>query len=318
MNSESENETAPGPDFVVVGGPRCGTTALCTYLSKHPEIFVTNPKEPHFFGSDLRITTRVGDLAEYEQLFAAAKGRLRGEGSVFYLTSVAAASEIYAMRPDARIIIMLRDPVEAMHSLWWNNLFDGRHETLSDFEEALDAEAARSQGRRVPPGCTWPEAILYRKTFMFAEQVKRYYDIFGEEQVHTIVFDDFRSSTGKVFRETLEFLRVDQTDFVPELKRINQSRQVRSRLLQDITTGKRLGLVRQLAAHSLSDPTKRRVGRWFKRRNSQVRRRPPLAPSLRRKLSGENRTDTELLESVLGRKVPWGTPAHSARGDGHT
>ena len=84
------------PNFFIVGAPKCGTTALHAYLSQHPDVFMSDPKEPHYFGSDLdfRYRRRPSD-AQYRSYFAGAGDRRRiGEASVWYLYSECAADEI--------------------------------------------------------------------------------------------------------------------------------------------------------------------------------------------------------------------------------
>src|SRR5438093_1590857 len=105
------------PTFFIVGAPRCGTTALYTYLRQHPDLFLPENKEPHFFGSDLYHPGFVRNLDEYLSLFLEAGNKKRaGEASVWYLYSRNAAAEIMAFCPSARIIAMLRNPVDMMYS----------------------------------------------------------------------------------------------------------------------------------------------------------------------------------------------------------
>src|SRR5215472_18741131 len=108
------------PDFFIVGAPRCGTTAMGQFLSAHPDIFMAR-KEMHFFGRDLRFGRRFyrRNLDAYLSEFTGAESRKRaGEASVWYLSSRTAAAEIKEFNPDSRIIIMLREPVEMMFSLF--------------------------------------------------------------------------------------------------------------------------------------------------------------------------------------------------------
>ncbi|NLF38083.1 sulfotransferase, partial [bacterium] len=101
------------PDFFIVGAPKSGTTALHAYLGRHPSIFVPARKEPHFFGSDIVSPAFVRDRDAYLSLFAGATTEARvGEASIWYLYSKRAAREIKEFNPDARIIIMLRNPVD--------------------------------------------------------------------------------------------------------------------------------------------------------------------------------------------------------------
>ena len=139
------------PNFFIVGAPKCGTTALYAYLAQHPDVFMSDPKEPHYFGSDLdfRYRRRPSDQ-QYRSYFAGAGDRRRiGEGSVWYLYSECAADEIGQAVPDARIIVMLRDPVEMIPSLHSQFVYNG-HEDLA-LADALAAEEDRAQGRRIPP-----------------------------------------------------------------------------------------------------------------------------------------------------------------------
>ena len=139
------------PDFFIVGAPRCGTTAMYEYLRVHPDVYMPLHKEPMYFGQDLtqlhvRLTER-----DYLALFAEARpGQRIGEATTWYLFSKTAASEIRDFSPDARIIIMLRHPVDVMYSLHRELLFY-RGETIDDFAEALAAEADRREGRRLGP-----------------------------------------------------------------------------------------------------------------------------------------------------------------------
>ena len=105
------------PNFLIVGAPKCGTTALWRYLNAHPDIFMSPRKDMHFFGSDLDFTKRSRfTQKEYEQFFEHATQKAIGEASVWYLYSQKAAQEIAAYRPDMKIIIMVRDPIQIMYA----------------------------------------------------------------------------------------------------------------------------------------------------------------------------------------------------------
>ena len=102
------------PDFFLVGAPRSGTTALCNYLRTHPEVFVSSPKEPTYFGRDLQ-PKRYPTLESYLELFCDVGEAVRvGDGSVAYLASEFAAEEIHAFNPQARIMILLSRDVWRM------------------------------------------------------------------------------------------------------------------------------------------------------------------------------------------------------------
>ena len=136
--------TVPKPNFFIVGGPKCGTTALYTYLKNHPEIFMSRIKEPQFFAADIFCDQRtVQTLADYLSCFAAARNEKRiGEASTAYLGSRNAAQEIKAFNPNAQIIIALRNPVEVMYAEHSERVFCNV-EHIRNFNAALDSGEQR-------------------------------------------------------------------------------------------------------------------------------------------------------------------------------
>jgi hypothetical protein len=106
---------AEAPNFFLIGGPKCATTSMAAALRHHPDVFMSERKEPHFFGSDLediRVKNRISPET-YVALFKGADGQRRvGEASVWYLRSATAAAEIHSFDRDARILVMLRNPFD--------------------------------------------------------------------------------------------------------------------------------------------------------------------------------------------------------------
>lgn len=182
-------------------------------------------KEPHFWGRDL-VGSRpwfVRDREQYRALFAPARKEKRvGEASVFYLFSRLAAEEIRRWKPSARIIVMLRNPVDMMHSLHAQFVGFGNEDIL-DFEAALAAEEDRKEGRRRQRFPRYPVQVLhYREVARYAPQVSRYLDAFGRERVHVILYDDLERDPARVFRRTCMFLGVDPS-FAPEFRVVNSN-----------------------------------------------------------------------------------------------
>ncbi len=144
------------PNLFIVGAPKCGTTALWSYLGSHPDIFSAG-KEYHYFGSDLvyRNQSRL-DRESYLAYFSQAdQERYLLDASVGYLVSERAAVEIASFSPDCRIIAILRDPIDMMHSLHSELLFQG-DEDVADFGTASGArggaQARRTHSRLLPIG----------------------------------------------------------------------------------------------------------------------------------------------------------------------
>ncbi|MEM9461354.1 MAG: sulfotransferase domain-containing protein [Myxococcota bacterium] len=228
------------PDFFLVGAPRSGTTSMFTYLKQHPEVYVSVHKEPHFFGSDLSIQPHtVRDREVYLSLFVDARDDQRvGEGSVWYLRSTQAAREISTQCIDAKIIIMLRDPIEMIRSLHSLYLRTG-NEDLHELTAAINAQDDRRAGRRIPSNAYFPEGLLYTEATCYHKGVRRYLDVFGPRQVKILIFEDYAADPAAVYRETLRFLQIDPT-FVPTWDLPTANRQMRPAVLRQL---RRLGQV---------------------------------------------------------------------------
>lgn len=276
------------PNFFLVGAPRCGTASMYTYLKQHPEIYVSIDKEPHFFGSDLG--TMPGTIREenlYLSLFAGAGDRPRiGEASVWYLSSRRAPHEIRAFAPDARILILLREPAQMAHSLYSLYARTG-NEDLPSFEEALAAEPERQAGRRLPPGAYFPQGLLYTAAARYAGDVERYFTVFGRENVHCVLFDDFVRDTPAAYRQTLAFLGVDP-GFQAELDRRRAAERVR---LQAILQLRRLA------------PEVRSRIQFKEMQQHAAAPRQPLAPATAARLRGLFAEDVARLGRLLGRDL---------------
>jgi len=291
-------DTPRKPDFFIVGAPKCGTTAMYDYLAAHPQIFLPDRKEIHYFGSDLTVThARIRDEREYLACFIKAGGAKRvGEGSVYYLFSETAAREIHAFNPDARIIISLRNPVQMLYSLHSQLLFSG-NEVFTDFAQALAAESDRARGVNIPACAGIKEVLQYRKMGAYAEQVRRYFDTFGHERVLVNIFDDFKRDAAAVYRRTLEFLEVDP-DFQVDFAVINPNKQVRSKLLHELvykTKWARSYKVQRL----VPEPIRRFARRW----NTRFTARPPLDPAIAEELSAYFAPQIDELGELLGRDL---------------
>src|SRR5918992_850312 len=195
------------PDFFIVGAPKCGTTALYTYLGRHPDVYVPNRKELRFFGSDLEIRDRIPlTMDEYVGYFAdAGDARRVGTAYVWYLYSTRAAEEIHRFAPGAAILVMLRNPVDMLYALHAEHLTNG-NEDITDFTSALDAEPLRSEGRRIPVHAHLPQGLLYSTVPRYAEQLERYFDRFGRDRVHVSIFEDFVADPVAGYRQVLAFL----------------------------------------------------------------------------------------------------------------
>jgi hypothetical protein len=289
------------PDFFIVGTFKAGTTALYEYLRQHPGIFMPFHKEPMFFGADLGVRYQRMTRDEYLALFRDADpSQLAGEASPWYLYSTSAAREIHDFNPEARIIVMLRNPVDVMYAQHSQLLFNQREE-LASFEDALAAEADRRAGRRIPAGALRPEALFYRHSVRFADQLRRYVDVFGRQRVHVIVFEDFTADTERAYRDVLEFLGVG-TDVPVDLSVHNPNRRVRSAWIQRLVF-RPPGPLRSMVPWLRRLPLVHRLRDRVVALNSEPERREPMNPGLRRRLMAELEPEVRELESLIGRDL---------------
>ena len=293
------------PNFFIVGAPKCGTTAMNNYLSEHPEIFIPDIKEVHFFGRDLDITKgALRDEAAYLALFAGAKGEKRlGEASVWYLYSRTAAQEICDFNPDAKIIVMLRNPADMLYSQHSQFLYNG-NEDIEDFREALAAEPDRKAGRRIPKSAHLVDGLFYSETVRYAEQIERYFGRFGRDNVHIILYDDFRADLPGTYRNLLRFLGVSE-DFLPAFAVVNPNKRARSALLRNFVQEPPES-IKRLSRVFFPRSVRQRVMKGLDQANVRYEARAPLDPELKGELERRFAPEVEGLERLLGRELPWG------------
>lgn len=296
------------PDFFLVGHPRSGSGQLNGYLSKHPDLFMAK-KELHYFGSDLGYWEPPRSLDNFHSFFAdVPESALRvGEASTWYLFSENAAQEIHDYRPDAGIIMLLRNPISMLHSLHSHFVFRG-DEDIRDFGQALDAEPDRRAGRQaMPPHHIPREGLFYSKMIDYAAQVQRYFDVFGRDNVHVVINDDFRTDTQAVFAAACRYLGVredfpelDQV-FAPDKRAKNSNRTVRSRRVQEFL----IHPGRQQVLESVSDgvPGARLTLRAMRRLNIRYVDRVAMEPAVKSRLQDQARPHVDALSTLLDRDL---------------
>jgi hypothetical protein len=198
------------PGFFIVGAARSGTTSLWQYLKTHPEVYMPEDellKEPSFFSDDCgKKLGLTGYLSIFEQ--AHKNHKWIGEASVAYLTDPESARRIYDFNPEAKIIIMLRNPAQRAYSLYNWMVQDG-YEYASTFEEGLTLEETRvhrKESNWYKPNYYW--GYLYFRSGLYHDQAKRYLELFKED-VLIIKFEDFSINTASTYREVCSFLQID-------------------------------------------------------------------------------------------------------------
>lgn len=299
------------PDFFIVGAPKCGTTSMDYYLGQHPEVFMAE-KEPHYFARDL--IPDCDRLTEdgYFALFATPGPAKRlGEASVFYMYSKVAAREIHTFDPEAKIIVHIRNPVDALASHHSQLLYNGL-ETIDDLEEALSVEEKRKRGEHLPEktgiGYGRPEYLYYREVVSFSEQIDRYLALFGPDRVHFVVFDDLKADLGGVYRRTLEFLKV-APDFEPRFDIENANKRIRSQWVRDFVR-RPPEWASQVSRALMPAELRTAVKGRLRTLNTEFVPRPPMSPELRRRLQAEFAPEVDRLSALLDRDLShWSAPA---------
>ena len=287
----------PSPTFFVVGAVKAGTTSLHAYLNRHPDVFMSSFKEPHYFASFVlrpefnNFYPIVRDRREYQQLFHGSDGcRIVGEASPSYLYDEAAPARIKAAVPAAKILISLRNPVERAFSHYLHELREGRE--TRPFQDALDADAARTEKG-------WGISFQYVEQGLYADRVERYLSTFGPKNVHIILFEDFVRDTPGTMKNIAHFLDVDPLAF-PE----NAFETAHNPFEASRGAGARWVLRQPW----IREPAKRLVPRSLRQlvRNNILMskvEKPSLAPDVRSTLAKSFHADLLRLERLLDREL---------------
>jgi len=292
------------PNLFIVGAPKAGTTSLHTYLARHPDAFMCEPKEPHYFSSVLALPAWRGQAgaitdpqtgrlvaptvtveSAYASLFAGAGGcRVVGESSTSYLADPEASRRIRETVPDARVIIMIRDPVEravSHHLMYVREGWEKR-----SLEQAVDDELRE--------GADWANAYL--RNGRYHDDIRRYLDAFGDG-VLVIVLEDFVRDVPEGMVPVWQFLGLAPLD-IGEARAVNAHTAPRNRLVAAVmrhdlawTVGRRL--LPTAIRHRVRDAT------------LAPAEKPPVAGGLHRRLSDYYADDVAATERLLGRKLPW-------------
>jgi hypothetical protein len=295
------------PDFFLIGAPKAGTTALHAALAQHPQLYLSPVKEPKFYLCDGRPPARsshrgpgdahsaqewIWQRAKYEALFdAAPAGVLRGESTPFYLYDRAAQRRIKADVPDARLLVVLRDPIDRAYSNWMHLWSDGL-EPIDDFAAAWAAE-----DQRVAQG--WAPFWHYRRLGLYGEQLRDLIALFGAERVHVLRYRDLVETPVQSLDAVCGFLGVSP-GLIAGAQRANSHPYVtpspRARALARVV---RAGAA--LGAHAPA-PVWRQASRPLLAALQRGHaRRPVLDAALRLTLVESFREDNALLAEITGR-----------------
>ncbi len=231
--------TSRPPDLVVIGAPKAGSTAVHAVLATHPSIFMSDPKEPKYFLCGDRPPPRQhgpGDAhsrkewiwrrEDYDKLFVdAPEGTLRGESTPFYLWDTAAHLRLAAAAPHARLMAVVRDPVDRAYSNWTHLRSDG-YEPEPDFVRATELE-----GERIRAG--WAPFWRYIELGRYGEQLEHLQRVVPRDQIHLIRYRDLVDRPDATLAAIADFLDVDPSGF-GEVRGQNVTNWVPDSVLNDL------------------------------------------------------------------------------------
>jgi hypothetical protein len=285
------------PNFFIVGAAKAGTTSLYMYLERHPQLYMCPMREPHFFS---RVGERSGgqhfvdvisDEPSYLSLFERAAGYPAiGERSNSYLGLEETADSIHERVPEARIIILLRDPIERAHSHYLMDVRGGIQK-LSFYESVVKELEDPEFGW----GPAWHRYLMY-----YYPGVKRYRDVFGPERVLVLLTEDLKRDPRGVTGRAVEFLGLDPEPVAPiSFSRNHNTYSAPRNGLAQALMGS--GKIRFIGKKVIPLPVLRslRDRVLFKRQE-----KPEPEPEAVEALSKAFASDVEKLEALLGRPLP--------------
>ncbi len=242
----------------IVGAPKTGTTSLYYYLNQHTNVCMSSIKEPNFFSAKevnslFYKSQIVDDINEYHKLFSPNKKQIIGEASVSYLFFNEVPNRIYKYNPKAKIIILLRNPIERALSHY---LMDFRLGFCSENFEDIIAQPE-----------IFPQYYQqYLELGNYFLQLKRYLNVFNENQLSIVFYDDLKSNSQKVMKHIFSFLEIEfqhldysiqnsflspSNKFVSELYKFNSLRKIVKSLFPEPF----LSLVKSIFFSNNSKPT---------------------------------------------------------------
>ena len=214
------------PDFYFVGAPKAATTSIFHYLGQHPDLFLPEIKEPHYFSCpEVKETyyqvTFIDDTEQYLALYNEGTNRLRGDCSTSYLFSIEAARRIRNCRPDAKIFMILRNPIDRAISHY---LMDMRFGLID-----IPLINILNDPSRYP---------LYFKEYvegsLYADQVNRYLAAFPSDQINIILYEEISADPSSVLKGIFKSMGVSQNVSL-SFNRANEHRVYRNQALRRIT-----------------------------------------------------------------------------------
>jgi hypothetical protein len=284
------------PNFLIIGAMKSGTTALYYYLEQHPEIYMSSVKEPNFFSSQEQenAADTVTHIGAYQHLFRGGSGKKAiGEASHSYLYESGAAAEIRRYIPEAKLIAILRNPIDRAYSHFLHMVRSGT-ESVDDFGQALQEVVGSISKER-----TFQD---YIGRGLYYDQLERYFRTFPREQVRVYLYEDLSDAPISTVQDAFRFLKVDDS-FVPDVSlRRNVSGHPKYKTLDGLLRSQ--SRIKHAAKIYLPARMRWRLSKAFddlKTRN--LVEPPPLQSEVRRQLMKVYREDILKLQDLIHRDL---------------
>jgi hypothetical protein len=306
------------PNLFIVGAARSGTSSLHEYLSRVKGIHMCSVKEPNFFikgvGPNYRnLLALVKDEEKYLALFKPKDNEhIIGESSVSYLYDSDAAARIHAKIPDAKVVIILRDPIERAYSHFLYDLRHGVHTTF-DFLEAIKHDYGKEK-----KGIGYTH--LYIEYGLYSGQVQRYFELFGRNGVKVVIYEDeFRPNTRETIQDIVSFLGLKSE--LPDDDVIQKAFNTSSESSSGSFVVPRYGIVRKMAVAArdirknntfltnITHPVTSTISRYLLMKD---RVKPPLTDDAARFMLNIYRIDVQHLSKILGKSPSWAAKYESS------
>jgi hypothetical protein len=292
------------PNFLVIGAGKSGTTSLYEYLNEHPDVFMSPVKETNFFaleGEQLinqiddpeqmsHYPWSVTDCESYKDLYQDVTiEKAIGEVSPMYLYSKKAALNIKERLPNVKLIAILRQPTDRLYSRYLHLARESRTPT-SNFEDALDKDSI-----------WWKRNDLIQEGF-YHSHLKMYYDLFPKEQIHVVLYDDFRANPQGVISDIYQFIGVDAS-YAPSMNtEFNVSGFVANKKLDNIIGQN--SVVKSLISKVSPSLTKylsesKKIKSLVNRMRNKNLKRPPLSKNLKTQINEIYRSEIDKLQSLI-------------------
>ena len=293
------------PNFLLIGAQKAGTTALNYYLKKHPQIYMSPIKEPGFFDFEGQKPNFVGsgdqelydhipiDIESYRKLFQGVSDEIAiGEATTWYLYSSKASERIQYYIPNAKLIVILRNPVDRAYSAFLHTIRDKR-EPITDFAQALKEEETRINQN-------WEYIWHYKQMGFYYGQLKRYFNLFDRSQIKVYLYEDLKDNPIALMQDICQFLNIDKTLISGSPPRLNVSGFAKNKLLDHFLEKQNFKWIKTPFKLFLSSKMRENIIVNLKNKN---RTKPQISPAVKIELTQMYRENILKLQELIERDL---------------